>query len=55
MYHRSSNSLKWIVETKITMPFSSGWLPDFENLGNLEIRPGGLENFEKQVFISEKP
>lgn len=31
---------------------NSGWLPDLENL---EIRPGGFENLEKQVFFSGKP
>ena len=30
----------------------AGWLPDLENL---EIRPGGLGNLEKQVFFSGKP
>ena len=33
----------------------AGWLPDPENLENLEIRPDGLENLEKQVFFSRKP
>ena len=33
----------------------SGWLLDLENLENIEIRPGGLENLENQVFLSGKP
>ena len=34
---------------------STGWLLGLENLENLEIRPGGLDNLEKQVFFSGKP
>ena len=40
------------ITTMILMGAITGWLPDLENL---EIRPGGLENLEKQVFFSGKP